>query len=179
VAEARRAQSLDPASGAIRANVATVLQFCGRHGEAIEEAGRAIAADPGSLRAHFILGLALEQAERLPEALAAFETAVALSHGSNPAALGAWGYASARAGNLRAAERALRTLEGLAPEVTSLAKALVKTALGSHGEALRWLRRACDSREFYLVMLGVDRRLDPLRRREGFRALLERVGLTA
>src|SRR5206468_367182 len=44
VAQARRAQALDPGSGSIRANVATVLHFCGRLGEAVEEARNALAA---------------------------------------------------------------------------------------------------------------------------------------
>lgn len=177
VAEARRAQCLDPGSGSIRANIAAVLHFCGRYDEAIEEATNAIAADPGSLRAHFILGLALEQQECMVEAVAAFETAVALSRGTNPAALGALGHSYARRGKNDAVERVLRRLDELAPEVTCLAKALVRLALGDSGEALRLLRRACDSREFYLVLLAVDRRLDPLRHVAGFRALLQRVGL--
>jgi tetratricopeptide (TPR) repeat protein len=177
IAEARRAQALDPASGGVRANVATVLHFCGRHEEAIDEASNAIAVDAGSLRAHLIRGLALEQRNCGGEASAALETAVAVSRGLNPAALGALGHVCARVGNNGGVDKALRMLDKLPGEVTAFAKALVQIALGNNREALRLLQRAVESREFYLVMLGVDRRLDPIRQRPDFRALVERVGL--
>lgn len=177
MAQARRAQALDPASGSIRANVATVLCFCGRFGEAVEEARNALAADPGSLRAHHMLGLALEQQGWMDEAVAALETAVTISRGTHPAVLGALGHAYARSGQRGAADKVLRTLAALPAEVTGASEAVVRLALGSAADALRSLRRACDSREFYLVMLGVDRRLDPLRGLAGFRGVLERVGL--
>src|SRR5207237_388813 len=150
-------------------NVATVLHFCGRLGEAVEEARNALAADPGSLRAHHMLGLALEQQGCIAEAVSALETAVAISRGTHPAVLGSLGHAYAHSGKRGPADKILRTLAALPAGVTGAAEAVVRLALGSPGDALRALRRACDSREFYLIMLGVDRRLDPLRRAAGFR----------
>jgi hypothetical protein len=49
--------------------------------------------------------------------------------------------------------------------------------MDDRGEALRLLRCACDSREFGLVTLEVDKRLAPLRQAADFRQLLERLGL--
>ena len=177
VAQARRAQCLDARSDSIRANVATVLHFCGRYEEAIDEATEAIAANSVSVRAHFILGLAREQQGRMAEAVTAFETAVAVSRGRNPAMLGALGHACARIRNNDAAARALKALDELHPEVASLAKALVRLGMDDHSEALRLIRCACDSKEFGLVTIGVDKRLAPLRQSADFRKLLERVGL--
>ncbi len=177
VAEARRAQRLDARSDSVRANVATVLYFCGRYDEAIEEAAEARAANPASLRALFILGVAHEQHGRLAEAVAAFETAVKISRGMNPFMLGALGHACARSHENDAAERALNALDKLDPEVTCLAKALVRLGMNDHAEALRLIRCACDSREFGLVTLGVDPRFAPLRQSVDFRELLGRVGL--
>ena len=179
IAQARRAQSLDPRSCSIRANVSTVLHFCGRYDEAIDEATHAIETDAGSLRAHLIRGLALEQQNRVTEAVTACETAVAVSHATNPTALGALGHAYARNGSHAAAERVLKQLDDLEPEVTNVAKAVVRLALGDNRHAVRLLLRACDSREFYLVMLAVDRRLDPVRQASEFRVICERVGLGA
>ena len=177
VAEARRAQCLDARSDSIRANVATVLDFCGRYEEAIEEATEAIAANSASVRAQFILGLAREQQGRMAEAVTAFETAVAVSRGTNPAMLGALGHACARSGKNDAAARALEALDQLHPAVTGCAKALVRLGMDDRREALRLIRCACDSREFSLVTLGVDRRLAPLRQAADFQQLLERIGL--
>jgi tetratricopeptide (TPR) repeat protein len=179
VAEARRAQSLDSMSASLRANVATVLHFCGRHEEAVEEATEAIAVDPASVRAHFVLGLAREQQDRMPEAVAALETAVAVSKGTNPAMLGALGHALARSRKIDAAEQTVKALDELHPGVTSWAKALVRLGMDDHCETLRLLGSACESREFGLVTLGIDKRLLPLRRAAGFRQLLEHVGLNA
>ena len=177
VAEARRAQRLDARSDSIRANVATVLHFCGRYEEAIDEATEVVAANAASVRAHFILGLAREQQGRMTEAVSAFETAVAISRGTNPSMLGALGHAYARSRKNDAAERTLKALDEFHPDVTCWAKAFVHLGMDDRGEALRWLRCACDSREFGLVTLGVDQRLAPLRHLADFRQLLERVGL--
>jgi len=177
LAEARRAQTLDSTSVSIRANVATVLHFCGRHEDAVEEATEAIAVEPSSVRAHFVLGLAREQQGRMQEAIAAFETGVGVSKGTSPAMLGALGHALARRRNVDAAEQTLKALGGLDPGVTSWAKALVYLGMDDHGKALRLLGSACDSREFGVVTLGVDNRLVPLRQAAAFRQLLECVGL--
>ena len=98
---------------------------------------------------------------------------------TNPTALGALGHAYARNGSHAAAERVLKQLDDLEPDVTNVAKAVVRLALGDNRHAVRLLLRACDSREFYLVMLAVDRRLDPVRQTPEFRAICERVGLGA
>src|SRR5712671_1368258 len=105
VAQARRAQGLDPRSDGIRANVATVLLFCGRYDEAIQEADAAVASNAGSVRGHFVLGLAREQQGRTTEAIAALETAAAVSGGKNPFVLGALGYTCARSGRYGGMER--------------------------------------------------------------------------
>lgn len=178
VAQARRAQGLDPRSEGIRANVATVLLFCGRYDDAIQEANAVVASNAGSVRGHFVLGLAKEQQGRATEAIAALETAVAVSGGENPLVLGALGYTCARNGQHDGVERAQKALHALHPDVTSGARALVRLGQNDCGGALRLLHRACDSREFGLVTIGVDPRMAPLRKSVEFQQLLGRIGLT-
>jgi len=178
VAQARRAQGLDPRSEGIRANVATVLLFCGRYDEAIEEANAVVASNAGSVRGHLVLGLAKEQQGRATEAIAALETAVAVSGGENALVLGALGHTCARNGQHDGVERAQKALHGLHPDVTSGARALVRLGQNDCEGALRLLHRACDSREFGLVTIGVDPRMAPLRQSVEFQQLLGRIGLT-
>ena len=121
-----------------------------------------------------MLGLAKEQQGRATEAIAALETAVAVSGGENPLVLGALGHACARNGQHDGVERAQKALHGLHPDVTSVARALVRLGQNDCGGALRLLHRACDSREFGLVTIGVDPRMAPLRQSLEFQQLLGR-----
>jgi len=175
--EARRAQQLDPRSDAIRANVATVLHFCGRDIEALDEAAETLAANAGSVRAQLVFGMSCEQQGRTPDAVAAYELAATISRRKNPAIIGALGHARARNKDRDGAARALQDLETLDPVATSWSQALVWLGLDQHDRALALLRRACDTREFGVVTLGVDRRFEPMRRRSEFQELLRCIGL--
>ena len=55
--------------------------------------------------------------------------------------------------------------------------AIVNLGLGEVEEALDLLDRSFDERSSWLIHLGVDPRLDPLKEEVRFRALIARVGL--
>jgi hypothetical protein len=55
--------------------------------------------------------------------------------------------------------------------------ALISVGLGDLETALEWLEKAYADRDFYLIYLKVDPRLDPLRGDVRFTDLLRRVGL--
>ena len=55
--------------------------------------------------------------------------------------------------------------------------ALISVGLGELETALEWLEKAYQDRDFYLIYLKVDPRLDPLRGDARFIDLLRRVGL--
>jgi hypothetical protein len=57
--------------------------------------------------------------------------------------------------------------------------AMAYTALGDQTAALGRLEQAYEDRGGWMVWLGVEPALDPLRSHPRFRALLERMGLTA
>jgi serine/threonine-protein kinase len=176
IAQARKAQSIDPVSVSIRGNLATVLHFAGRYDEAMEEARRTLAMDPGSFRAQWILGLALEQKGDLQEAVKQLEKASQMSR-RVPVALGALGHAYAAAGRADQATRVLKDLMGHVPEVCSYAKSVISLGLGNKNQALEWLDKACDDKEFYVVTLKVDKRFGDLRSSARFRSILQRVRL--
>lgn len=176
IAQARKAQSIDPVSVSIRGNLATVLHFAGRYEEAIEGARRALAMDPGSFRAQWILGLALEQKGDLQEAVKQLEKASHTSRGL-PLALGALGHAYAAAGRADRANRLLKDLMEHVPEVCSFAKSVIHLGLRNTNQALEWLDKACDDKEFYVVLLKVDKRFGDIRSSQRFRSILQRVRL--
>jgi len=61
--------------------------------------------------------------------------------------------------------------------VTAYAVALVHTALGQSDSAFTWLNKAVDERTHWVLWLNRDRRWDPIRSDERFRAIVRRVKL--
>ncbi len=111
IAETRRAQQLDPLSAVFDAFVGASLYFARQYDEAIEECLKTVDLHPDFGVGHWYLGRAYLQKDRLPEALAALQKAVALSGGS-PLMKGTLGVGYALAGDRVAA----RANAGGAPE---------------------------------------------------------------
>lgn len=178
VAEARRAQQLDPLSPVFNAFVGAALYFGRRYDEAIDECRKAIDLHPDFGVAHWYLGRAYLQKGRLHEALAELQTAVTLSGGS-PLMKGTLGVAQAQAGDRAAAQRTLAELEKLRAEsyASALDLADIHVALGDRERAFRWLDQAAAERAFHLIHLKVWPELDPLRPDSRFKALILRLGL--
>ena len=61
--------------------------------------------------------------------------------------------------------------------MTAYAVALVHTALGQRDSAFVWLNKAVDERTHWVLWLNRDRRWDPIRSDERFRAIVRRVNL--
>src|SRR5258706_1440973 len=176
IAQATRARRLDPLSGSTRANLATVLLFAGRHDGAIREARGALTLDPRSARARFVLGMALQQQGRLDDAIREFEHALTLSP-QYPAVLGSAGHAYARAGLKPKAVEILRRLDEMPHAgAACYAKAVTWLGIGETSQAFAWLEHARVARDFQLVLLRVDRRLDDIRGDGRFKALSRQIG---
>ena len=80
----------------------------------------------------------------------------------------------------REATRILKQLEE-SPHVGvgSYAKALTCVGMGETNKAVEWLEQALLERDFQLVLLNVDRRLDGLRGDSRFQLISKRMGLFA
>jgi TolB-like protein/Flp pilus assembly protein TadD len=117
MAEAKRAEALDPLSLTVTTDVGLISYLAGRNEEAINWIQRAIEIDPNFPRAHFRLGNAYLQKGMNQEALAEYQKAAQLSEASSgyrdqyyEASVGA---AYALSGNTSEARRVLGIL--LAP----------------------------------------------------------------
>ncbi len=179
IAEAKRAQALDPISPIINANLGDTYFYARRYSESIAQHRETLALKPDFGPTHLYLGSSLERAGRFKEALAEIERAPSLE-GDSAYGLGALGFTAARAGDPARARAALRTLTALhgVGRASAADIALVEVGLGDREAAIGWLTRAFEGGDA-LNNLGVDPRFDPLRGDKRFAAILAGVGLKA
>jgi TolB-like protein/DNA-binding winged helix-turn-helix (wHTH) protein len=161
--------ALDPLSAIATHTVGVTLYYCRAYDEALPYLRRALELDPQHHWSHYRIGLVLEQRQMYDEAIAEFEQSVA-------PIIKAYTYAvsgrPAQARRLIQDNLALRNEE---PAEYQLG--LAYTALGDQDEALKWLTRVVRHQAFQAPYLKADPRLDAIRSRPEFRALLRDAGL--
>jgi DNA-binding winged helix-turn-helix (wHTH) protein/tetratricopeptide (TPR) repeat protein len=174
----KRALASDPLDASLLANLASVLFLAGKHEETAEQAQYALVQDSGSHRAHMMLGLAREQQRRFDVAISELRKASRLSPGPS-VSLGALGHALGCAGRAEEATHVRQILlKAAAQRGCWFALALAHLGLGECHKAVSCLERACEEREFYLVLLKMDPRFAALRGMESFAVILKKVGLS-
>jgi TolB-like protein/DNA-binding winged helix-turn-helix (wHTH) protein/Flp pilus assembly protein TadD len=179
VAQIERAHQLDPFSLIINTEL-SYPYICARNwDEALKYLGKAIEMDPSFHLAVYYSGRCRLQKGEFDEAISEGRRAVALSGGSS-VTLGALGYAYAVAGRKAQAREVLQGLTKKSERsyVSPYLIATIHAGLGEKGPALAWLEKAYNERDYLLVMLRIDPRLDNLRAEPAFASLLRRVGLS-
>ncbi|MBI3476052.1 MAG: winged helix-turn-helix domain-containing protein [Acidobacteria bacterium] len=178
IAEAKRAQELDPLSLIIRLDVGSVYFWTGHVDLSLQQELKVLDMDPTFVRGYFYVAIAYAHMRRLDDALSYFHKGAALAGGGTQPfqELEAWFYAAS--GRRREAFNILAKLESPAREpAESYYIAEAYAALGKRDEAFKWLERAYRERTFWMVYLNVDPRLDSLRSDPRFHDLVSRVGL--
>jgi DNA-binding winged helix-turn-helix (wHTH) protein/Flp pilus assembly protein TadD len=168
----------DAASPRLSAILAFVYYFARRFRNAVDQSQNAIAFYERSAQAHSCMGLSCLQLNELPRALRHLRLAYEFS-GHSSMRLSNLGYAYAVSGEHDKANETLRHLLHISQShyVPSYALALMYVALGDNEEAFTWLEKACDEHSHWVLFLGVEPMLDPLRADARFAPLLERAGL--
>jgi serine/threonine protein kinase/tetratricopeptide (TPR) repeat protein len=179
LAEARRAQQLDPVSVEASVFLGAVLVFNRQYDEAIKQLPSTLDLDPNYWYAYDFLGRAYEQLGRLPEAIAAYRKAFELEkdNAENWANLG---HAYAASGKPDEARRIIAQLKETSARsyVAPYNIALIYLGLGDKDQAFAWLERAYQERSSFLVLyMTNDARFDRLRSDPRFADLLRRIGL--
>jgi TolB-like protein/Tfp pilus assembly protein PilF len=176
----QRALELDPVSPEVSTLLGHVLYLARRHDEAVEQLQQALELDQNYWFAHLILGLALQQQGKLPDAIDEFLKA-RRDEPVSPETLGALGQAYAVAGESGQAVRILEELEDWSKRyyVSPFHRARIYAALGRRDEAFAWLETAYEERSFYLSWFKVEPELDPLRSDPRFQSLLDRLAFPA
>src|SRR5215475_2698273 len=147
IAELKKAESVDPLSLIIGADLADALCIAHRYDDAVQQSQKTIEMDPHFAVAHYQLGQALEQKQRHDEAIAEFRRAIELS-GENTTFESNLANAYAVSGRKEEAMKIVRDLEGRQSQgsPTDASIALIYVGLGDHDRAMVWLNRAYQAR---------------------------------
>jgi tetratricopeptide (TPR) repeat protein len=148
---------LDPLSVPILVDAASLYLESGDQSGALSVARKALDLDPASTFARVNLGLALAAQNRLPEALVAFEEAVAADP-ENARALQFLTAGHARLGQRQAAEKAIARLVALSnKKYVACEIAAAYASAGHSDQALTWLERAVAERSTCIPWLRAGR----------------------
>jgi DNA-binding winged helix-turn-helix (wHTH) protein/TolB-like protein/Flp pilus assembly protein TadD len=176
IAEAERAQTLDPASSTSVGRVGMTYYFAGQYDRALEHFRRALDLDPNDHVAHFDTGLVYQRQGKYEEALAAMRRARALGMKD---AIAVTGHIYAVSGRRREAHQVLAELDQLSKReyVPAFHRAYIYIGLGDKERAFEWLEKAYKDREWYLWLLKQEMVADPIRSDRRFQDLVRRIGL--
>ena len=176
IGEMRKAQTLDPLSPIINADLAELLTIAHQEDESIQQSQKTIDANPDFAMAHNQLAQAY-LAKRLPDkAIPELRKAIDLSRG-NAACTANLARAYIATGER---DKAISLLNGLKkrsrPGFSFAAElAVIYAALGDKDEAIRWVEIGADEKFNPGVLIRPG--FDPLRGDPRFKAVLRRIGL--
>jgi tetratricopeptide (TPR) repeat protein len=176
IAELKKAESLDPLSLIISADLADALCIAHRYDESVQQSQKTIEMDPHFAVAHYQLGQALEQKHRHDEAIAEFRRAIELS-GGNTTFESNLANAYAVSGRKEEALKIVKDLESRQRQGSSTGAsiALIYVGLGDNDRAMIWLNKAYQARFNPSILMRPV--FDPLRSDPQFQDLLHRIGL--
>ena len=178
LAEIRTAQQLDPIDAAPRITAGWILYFARKYDGAIQQCEKALEVEANSVAAHDCRGSAYLAKRDYQKAIAEYRLATA-GAGNDPVRLVGLSRAYALSGKKRDASQILQKIRTAAKDhyVPPYFFAQIHAAMGQKSEALSWLEKAYEARDFYLTHLKVDEALDPLRSDPRFAAMLHRMNL--
>src|SRR5246127_3450022 len=177
IAEMKKAESLDPLSLVINADLAELFVLAHSYDESIRQSRKAIEMDPNFGLAHNHLAQAYLQEHMNDESVAELQKAVQLS-GDSPTCVANLARAYVASGNRSEAERLLNDLKKRSNHSYSHASeiAVIYAALGDKNQAMSWVEKGYEERFNPGVLLRPG--FDPLRSEPRFQELVHRIGLS-
>ncbi len=151
ISELKKAESLDPLSLIISADMADALCIAHLFDDAVQQSKKTLEMDPHFAVGHYELGQALEQKQMHDEAIAEFQKAIET--------------------------KIAKDLESRNDQNPSAEAniALIYVGLGDQDQAMLWLNKAYDARFNPSILLRPA--FDPVRSDPRFKDLLRRIGL--
>jgi eukaryotic-like serine/threonine-protein kinase len=178
LAEIKRAQSRDPYSPIINANVAWCYYLARDYESAIQQARSTLELYPNFVVADEYIGQALAEKSKTDEAVAAFQKLVDAAP-TDPSGKSWLAYVYGRAGNSGQALAYIKDLEAQSKTKTVPAYyfAIAFAGLNQQGAALQSLGKSYEERDGHLVNLKVHPAFDRLHGNPQFQELLRRMSL--
>jgi TolB-like protein/DNA-binding winged helix-turn-helix (wHTH) protein/Tfp pilus assembly protein PilF len=176
IVEMKKAESLDPLSLIINADLAELLVLAHSYDESIQQSRKTIEMDPNFAMAHNQLAQAYLQQHKYEEAVVELQKAVQLSAGS-PTCTANLARAYALSGQMSEALTLLSDLKTSSLPGFSHASeiAVIYVSLGDRDAAMNWVEKGYAERFNPGVLLRPG--FDPLRSDPRFQDLVRRVGL--
>ncbi|PYX47217.1 MAG: hypothetical protein DMG79_14540 [Acidobacteria bacterium] len=176
ITEMRKAESLDPLSLIINADLAELLVIAHHYDESIALSRKTIEMDPNFALAHNQLAQAYLQKHMYSEAVAELQKAVQLS-GDSPTCIANLARAYIASGKRIEAVKLLNDLKRRTSTGSSNASeiAMMYASLGDTDQAMNWLEKGFEERFNPGVLLRPG--FDPLRSDPRFQQLVHRIGL--
>jgi TolB-like protein/DNA-binding winged helix-turn-helix (wHTH) protein/Tfp pilus assembly protein PilF len=176
MSEIRKAESLDPVSLIISADIADALCVAHLYDEAVQQSKKTLELDPNFAVGHYELGQALVQKHMYDEAIAEFQRAIELS-GHSGAFDSSLGHVFAVSGRKEEALNMVKVLKARDDQNPSAGAdiAMIYVGLGDQDQAMIWLSRAYEDRFKASILLRPA--FDPLRSNVQFKDLRRRIGL--
>ncbi|HEY6120014.1 MAG TPA: tetratricopeptide repeat protein [Pyrinomonadaceae bacterium] len=177
IAQAKQTQELEPLSFIASSHLGWILYLSGQNDRAIEQCTRILELDPNFFPALRYLGLAYEQKGQYQKAIVQFQKGVQLS--GSPLMLALLGHAYAASGKTAEARQILAELHELQTRryVSPYTVAAIYTGLGDKDQAFKWLEKAFEERDVWLMNLKVDPVFSRLKTDKRFGDLLTRARL--
>jgi tetratricopeptide (TPR) repeat protein len=179
IAEDRKAETLDPLSLIISADVAMeALGPAGLYDQEVEQCRKTLEMDPSFPLAHACLSDAYKNKRMYPEAIAEMLKAIDLSRGSVVWVSGL-GQTYALAGRRDEALKVLRQLQARSKQefVSANLFAYIYAGMGDRDQAFTWLEKAYEERSDLVAAFRIGRQLDPLRSDPRYQDFLRRMNL--
>jgi serine/threonine-protein kinase len=175
----RTAQELDPFSASINTTAVWPVYWARLFDEAVEGFRNAAALHPGYWVAHYYLGLSYAHRGDYGQAILALRHAAEI--GDSMWRYAGLGFVYARAGQPEQAREILTKLQeaGRHRYVSAIYCAAVHSGLGDTEQAVKYLERAVEERNWEIAWLHVDPFWDEIRSDQRFQHLQAQLGLAA
>lgn len=176
VAESKLAQQLDPVNPGIVVDLCLPFLLTRQFDESIALNRKALEMFPNYFLPHMALGGALIEKGDYSEGIQELEKAKTLE--PKPLEIGNLGYAYAKSGRKDEARKLLADLKEQSKRryVAPFWIAMIYVGLDEKDDAFAWLEKAYQDREWWLIWIKMDPKLDSLRSDPRFTDLMRRIG---